>query len=93
MAPGPALYFDKQKLHKMLFSSLNLYREASFFSRKSNIYDLNITIYNYLAAQIIKSAINPPKKTANAYSIYYMENYPQFKGTGNLIYIFHRGIY
>lgn len=78
-----AIPIDKQKLHLMLFSSLNFYREASFFSRKSTDFNLKTVFYfNYLAAQVIKDTINPPKKIANAYSLFYMENYPQFKGTG-----------
>ena len=77
----------------MQFSSLNLYREASFFSRKSMIEQINFPIFTCLAAQIIKNAINPPKKIANSYSLFYMENYPQFKGTGTGRIFVTTGIY
>lgn len=74
----------------MIFPSLSFTfsREASFFSKKSKPSGvLIIKIIQpclYLAVQILKSTINPPKKVANAYSLFYMEKYPEFKNTGTI---------
>ena len=77
----------------MIFPSLsqNLIREVSFFSKKSKTFDFEYpsqSLFLFLAASLIKSAIKPPKKVANAYSIFYMEKYPEFKDSSELILLF-----